>query len=843
MVGGKRTSERKGRAAASAAESAGRSNGAPSAKPRKKRKGWRKVRKLSRLRPPDDMTLEAWQVALRREFGRSQRFRLKNLGSDPLFSEFEVTNPQTKRSYRVAIRGAAPGVNYCSCPDFAVNSLGTCKHIEFALGRLARGPHAKRRLAAGFRPTFSEVYLRYGARREICFQAGTECPAALRKLAGRYFDAQGRLCGGAEGRLERFLKSAAEVGHELRCYDDALAFLAQVRDAAARIDRIDKAFPRGERSAAFKRLLKVEMYPYQREGALFAARAGRCLIADDMGLGKTLQAIAAVEILVRTVGLERVLIVAPTSLKHQWQREIEKFSSRSSLVVEGLLAQRQEAYRQDAFYKITNYDVVHRDQQAIAAWGPDLIILDEAQRIKNWKTRTAQAVKRLESQHALVLTGTPLENRLEELYSIVEFVDRHRLGPMFRFLANHQHVDQSGRVVGYRDLSKISQTLEPILVRRTKKQVLPQLPQRMEKQLFVPMTPEQMKHHEENREIVGRLVAKWRRWGFLSETDQRRLMIALQNMRMACNSTYLLDKKTDFGVKADELVEILGEMLEDPQRKVVIFSQWVRMHELIVRRLKQQAWKHVFFHGGVPGPKRKDLVNRFREDPECRLFLATDSGGVGLNLQHASAVLNLDQPWNPAVLEQRIGRVHRLGQRQPVRVVHLIAQGTIEEGMLNLLGFKRSMFSGVLDGGQDEVFLGGTRLSRFMQTVEKATTGIPPAMPLQTSGENGDHRSENAASGEAESPESSSEVPVSVPMEPWAAVVAQGLSVLEKLGQTLHTGPMPPSQPGQALEKVAVERDPHSGHPYVRLPLPEPQALQRLLDAVAGFIDGLRRQP
>src|SRR5437868_3679987 len=149
------------------------------------------------------------------------------------------------------------------------------------------------------------------------------------------------------------------------------------------------------------------------------------------------------------------------------------------------------------------------------------------------------------------------------------------------------------------------------------------------------------------------------------------------------------------------------------------------MHELLVRRFKERNWDYVLFHGGVPGPQRKGLVDRFREDPRCRAFLATDAGGVGLNLQHASVVINMDIPWNPAVLEQRIGRVHRLGQRQPVRVINFVAQGTIEEGMLSLLKFKKSLFAGVLDGGEKEVFLGGSRLTRFMETVEKATTAIP----------------------------------------------------------------------------------------------------------------------
>src|SRR5206468_5458043 len=125
--------------------------------------------------------------------------------------------------------------------------------------------------------------------------------------------------------------------------------------------------------------------------------------------------------------------------------------------------------------------------------------------------------------------------------------------------------------------------------------------------------------------------------------------------------------------------------------------------------------------------KRKDLIDRFRDDPKCRAFLSTDAGGVGLNLQHASVVLNMDLPWNPAVPEQRIGRVHRLGQKHPVRVVNFVAQGTIEEGMLSVIKFKKSLFAGVLDGGEKDVFLGGTKLGRFMETVEKVSSAIPEA--------------------------------------------------------------------------------------------------------------------
>jgi superfamily II DNA or RNA helicase len=793
----------------------------------KNRNGKRAAKKLSRVRKPGNMPLETWQVELRRQFGREQKFCLKNRGDHPIFSEFEVSNPETDRTYRVAIRGAALGENYCSCPDYAVNTLGTCKHIEFTLDRLGRRAGAKAALALGHQPAYSEVYLHYGAKREVVFHPGTDCPNALERLARNYFDAQNRLCTGAFARFHVFLQKALSTGHEFRCYDDALAFVAQVRDGIRLREKLDEMFPRGIRSRAFNRLLKTQMYPYQREGALFAAKAGRCLIADDMGLGKTIQAIAAAEILAQAAGIERVLVVAPTSLKHQWKQEIEKFIGKPAMVVEGSLGRRAELYDADSFFKLANYDVVHRDLPAIRRWQPDLIILDEAQRIKNWKTRAAQSIKQLESRFAFVLTGTPLENRLEELHSIVEFVDRFRLGPMFRFLDEHQHVDDHGRVVGYRNLSRISQTLEPIIVRRTKDKVLSELPPRLEKRFFVPMTKEQMAYHEENRETVARVVQKWRKFGFLNEADQLRLRIALQNMRMSCNSTYLLDHKTDHGLKADEMAELLDEVFEDKRAKVVVFSQWLRMHEVLIRRLEKRKWEHVLFHGGVPGPKRKDLVHRFKDDPDCRIFLSTDAGGVGLNLQNASAVICMDQPWNPAVLEQRIGRVHRLGQHRPVRVVHFIAQGTIEEGMLGLLAFKKSMFAGVLDGGENEVFLGKSQLNRFMESVEKAAGAIPdkaiveqePASAAPTRRTNGNGRNDRRASEKA-----------------WTDLVSTGMSLLEKISGALSAVRGQGGAESAGLPRDLIAYDESTGRPCLKLPLPKPELLKQIADLIEAFL-------
>ena len=370
---------------------------------------------------------------------------------------------------------------------------------------------------------------------------------------------------------------------------------------------------------------------------------------------------------------------------------------------------------------------MHRDLDLIAAWAPDLVILDEAQRIKNWSTRTARSVKKIASPYAIVLTGTPLENRLEELVSIVQFVDQL---PARADLPLPARPPDPRRGRQGRRLSRpgrIGKTLAPILIRRQKAEVLePAARADREAPLRADDARSRCMHHEEQREIVARIVAKWRRYRFLSEADQRRLMIALQNMRMACDSTYLLDQRPTTASRPTRWPPCWTRCFERPDTKAVIFSQWLRMHELLMRAARSGGCGATCsFTAACQSAKRKDLVDRFRDDPRCRAFLSTDAGGVGLNLQHASVVVNVDLPWNPAVLEQRIGRVHRLGQTHPVQVVNFVAKGTIEEGMLSVLASSSRSSRECSTAARSEVFLGGSRLARFMQSVEGVTTGIP----------------------------------------------------------------------------------------------------------------------
>ena len=420
-----------------------------------------------------------WQRALRRQFGREQAFGLENIGAEPFFSEFRVSNPQSNSAYRVAIRGKLPGDNYCACPDYATNELGTCKHIEFVLAALEKKRGAKAAFARGYHPPFSELYLRNDGMRTVHFRAGTDCPPAVRK--------------------------------------------------------------------------------------------------------------------------------------------------------------------------------------------------------------------------------------------------------------------------------------------------------------------------------------------------------------------------------ADELAALFDGLFEQLDAKAVVFSQWTRTHDIVIRRLEARGIGYVSFHGGVPSEKRPALVERFRYDPGCRVFLSTDSGSTGLNLQHASTLVNMDLPWNPAILEQRIARIHRIGQKRPIQIVNFVAKGTIEEGMLSVLAFKRSLSAGILDGGTGEISLGGSRLNRFMKEVENVAGRIGEGEAMTSAEEAAGTVAAigaapvqegivDLASGAGEETgigPGVSKAPIHTDADPWQALVVAGAQLVSAL--TAASNPAGPAHPW-------IERDPYTGVRNLKVPLPQPETARRLADALSVLADTLRRR-
>ena len=477
-------------------------------------------------------------------------------------------------------------------------------------------------------------------------------------------------------------------------------------------------------------LLPVPLYDYQTRGALFLACRGRAILGDDMGLGKTVQTLAAVELLARERGLGKVLVVAPSSVKYQWETEIKRFTKRAAQVIEGSPQERVTQYAEPTFYRLVNYEQVVRDLAALNDWGPDLVVLDEAQRIKNWESKTSKAVKRLVSRYAFVLTGTPLENRLEELYSIVEFVDAHRFGPAFQFLNDHRVLDRHGNLKGYRNLDAIREKLEPVFLRRTRAEVLTQLPARTDSTSVVELSDAQRAPYDEQRTTLARLATK----GFLTDLDRKRILACLVNLRTICDSLFLFDGATHVSPKLDEFAELAPQLLEG-DHKLVVFSQWETMIREAATVLDRLGIEYALLHGGLAGKERKAVLERFQSKDDCRVFLSTDAGGVGLNLQVADTVVNLELPWNPAVLEQRIARVHRMGQERPVRVVNFMTRGTIEERVQQTLRKKRDLFVGLFDGSEDEVEFAAANPTALLSVVRELLTEAPPeAEPVANAG-------------------------------------------------------------------------------------------------------------
>ncbi len=446
---------------------------------------------------------------------------------------------------------------------------------------------------------------------------------------------------------------------------------------------------------------RLPLYPYQRAGMLHLAFTERALLADEMGLGKTIQAVAACALLRRLGKARRVLVVSPASLKSEWEEQIAKFTDLGSGVVFGIPEKRWKMYESGPFFTLVNYEQVMRDFNEInERMRPDIVVLDEAQRIKNWNTKTAQAVKKLNSRYAFVLTGTPIENRIDDLYSIVNFIEPARLGSLFRFNREYYRFDESGRPTEYRNLDRLHERVGPLMVRRRKADVETELPDRSDRTLFVKMTPVQQHFYKQHEQRVQMLLDRAGSRSLRKE-EMEELQRELAMMRMVCDTPFILDPKHKDCPKLKEIESLLEGLVADRDVKVVVFSEWVKMLSLVRDSCKACGIGTVLHTGSVPQQKRREEINRFQNDPAARVFLSSDSGGVGLNLQNASVVINCDLPWNPAKLEQRIARVWRKHQQRPVTVINLVSENTIEHRMIETLANKQGLADALLDRSVD----------------------------------------------------------------------------------------------------------------------------------------------
>jgi len=678
--------------------------------------------------PPHNWrTSDEDEINRRRLRARSEAFGIANLDPrHPVLSNFRVRS-KNGIEYQVEIRDLQNRRASCTCIDFRINGLGTCKHVEAVLLHLERRE----------RRAYAQATAAPSPRCDLAPDPAANClrlsrnPAAVPARFRSWFDQTGALIHGDPAEAVHALEEAAprvrisqEVGPWLEAQRLAVERRRLRRDYEVRVQSGD--WPTHE--------TKVPLFPYQREGMLHLAFNERALLADEMGLGKTIQAIAACALLHRLGQVERVLVVAPASLKSEWEEQIQRFTDLPCRLVYGSRRERLRAWTRDsaAFFTVVNYEQMRSDALDVnARLRPEVVVLDEAQRIKNWSTKTAQAVKRLRSRYAFVLTGTPIENRIDELYSLMDFIDPLILGPLFRFNREYYELDERGRPAAYRNLAGLQERIRPRLLRRRKADVEDELPDRTDKNRFVPLSPSQQGEYAAHEAQVARLfrIAKYRP---LTQQEQDKLMRELAMMRMICDTTYILNPDDRSCPKLAELEKILDDCREN-DAKAIVFSEWERMLELVRDACKRLKLGYAWHTGSVPQHRRRAEINAFKNEPSCRVFLSTDAGATGLNLQAASVVVNCDLPWNPAKLEQRIARAWRKYQTRPVTVINLVSENTIEHRMLETLAHKRALADGLLDrlGNLKEIKLksGG---QAFMARLEQLVS-VAPARPAAAS--------------------------------------------------------------------------------------------------------------
>jgi SNF2 family DNA or RNA helicase len=465
--------------------------------------------------------------------------------------------------------------------------------------------------------------------------------------------------------------------------------------------------------------VKISLYNYQKLGVLYAtAGMPGLLLGDEMGLGKTLQAIATACWRRENQGARHCLIVTPASLKWNWPLEIEKFTDAKYVVIDGTAEERiRQWLRDDVFFHVVNYELVledlfggreiglsdedsaavilRKEKQISAAkhrmqvlapvrerlW--DMIALDEAHGVKNHASKRTRNVKRLKAKFRMALSGTPMDGKLEDLHSIMEWVAPGLFEPRTRFLQKHAEFDFWGRVVRYRSIDEVKKKIEPYFLRRLKKDVLKDLPDKVYKDRYLTLSAKEMKTYKSLADCGH------------EATQDAQAMTAIIRCKQFCDWPALVGENYE-GEKMSALREILQEVVIDSGHKAILFSQYSSVCEVLCKVVKEMKLSYLYICGDTPKKSRAAMQADFNNDSSINLMIGTDAMSTGLNFTSADYVINYDDAWSPAIMKQREDRAHRIGQKNVVTVINFICRDTIEERIKNVLEIKGAISSQTL---------------------------------------------------------------------------------------------------------------------------------------------------
>ncbi len=648
---------------------------------------------------------------------RAAKAEYKIKWADNIYGDHFLTNEKGIK-YKVFLRNFENETGYSDSLDAEFNKLGTTKHIMYAFKTLKENKSLYRRLRKSF--PFIEIYTDPLNDYKISWVYPGKMQPNEQLLISRYFKNTSFI---EEDQLESFLdfiKEAEKMDH-IKIRPEVYKklekhFENKILERLAKTVKIDFS------------LINANLFDYQKEGVAFTIFKKVAIIADEMGLGKTVQAIGSAVLKKDIFDFKKTLVVCPASLKEQWKSEIERFSNEKAIVIQGKPNERAGQYHGDHFFCIANYETVIRDRIEINKANFDFMILDEAQRVKNYETKTASAIKTIDTKHKLVITGTPIENKLIDIYSIINVLDSDYFGPLWEFSYQHCLFDPEkiNKINGYYNLKSLNKRLSDILIRREKRKVIDQLPSIQQIDIPVNLSPLQSDYHTSYAMGLRRIAAK----KFLTPYDLQKMQMLMMKMRMVCDSTYLIDQETNESPKLEELKHILFENLDikNSDRKIIIFSEWIKVHKLIGQMLRNHHIGFVELNGKVPVKSRGELIRKFEDNKQYKIFLSTEAGGTGLNLQAADIVINFELPWNPAKKNQRIGRIDRLGQKSnKLTVFNLITRNSIEQQIASGLLVKQSLFEGVFgddDAAKDIVDFTTKGRSQFVQQIEELLSAI-----------------------------------------------------------------------------------------------------------------------
>ena len=473
-------------------------------------------------------------------------------------------------------------------------------------------------------------------------------------------------------------------------YIKGKAELAKIQKKVREISKLSFEVPKN---------LRAELREYQKEGYNYLKAIDYlgfgAILGDEMGLGKTIQAISFILSSLPSKGL----VVAPTSLIYNWSNEFEKFAPDIKyLVVNGSKEERQKLLEniEDVDVIITTYNLIKRDLEFYEKIEFDYFFIDEAQNIKNASSQNAEAVKAIKARTKFALTGTPVENSLMELWSIFDFIMPGYLFDKKKFSVRyHKRLNESEEI-----LDELNKLIKPFVLRRYKRDVIRELPEKIEKKLIIPMTEEQAKVYKVYADYAVKLIEKKVKEDELS-TSKIEILSYITKLRQLClDPSVIINDYAGTSGKIDALLEILNQAISE-KHKILVFSQFTSVLKNIKVRLELEGIKYSYLDGTVSSEKRIELVDEFNKSDKSVFLISLKAGGTGLNLTSADIVIHFDPWWNPAVEDQATDRAHRFGQRNVVEVIKLIAKDSIEEKIVNLQEEKRKLIEKIIDNNVD----------------------------------------------------------------------------------------------------------------------------------------------